>query len=121
MSGDTSAETAQLMEDYNLKIGHMVEVTVDGETVDAMIGVGHGVLNAQCGDCYALRFKDDDAVDYKYAVILTVGMDAWSLEISNEVNEHLGQENFPGVAQVPDVVLLDSDTCVSIPESARPL
>ena len=121
MSGDTSAETAQLMEDYNLKIGHMTEVIVDGETVDAVVGVGHGVLNAQCGDCYALRFKAEGATDYKYAVILTEGMDAWSLEISNEVNEHLGQENFPDLAQVPDVVMLDKEICESIPVSARPL
>ena len=53
-----------------------------------------------------MRFKDDDAVDYKYAVILTVGMDAWSLEISNAVNEYLGQKNQLDLAQVPDVVML---------------
>lgn len=121
MSGDTSTETSQLMEEYNAKIGSMAKVTVDGETVDAMIGVGHGVLDAKCGDCYALRFKAEGATDYKYAVILTEGVDAWSLEISNEVNNYIGQKNLGDLAQVPGVVLLDSDTCVSIPKNAKSL
>ena len=84
-----------------------------------MIGVGHGVLDAKCGDCYALRFKAEGATDYKYAVILIEGMDAWSLEISNEVNNYIGQKNLGDLAQVPGVVLLDADTCVSIPKNAK--
>jgi len=72
-------------------------------TIQAAIGFGHGVANLKCGDCYIVRtggtnlpdgsswiFRDanfEEIIEYdketRYAVIRTVDIATWSLEISD--------------------------------------
>lgn len=71
-------------------------------TIKAAVGFGHGVANLKCGDCYIVKttgtnlpggswiFNDanfNDLIVYdretRYAVIRTVDIATWSLEISD--------------------------------------
>merc|ERR1712008_50889 len=81
-----------------------LNITEGGEekTIKAAIGFGHGVASLKCGDCFILKtsgtnlpawswifndpnFKDLIAYDkeVRYAVIRTVDIATWSLEISD--------------------------------------
>lgn len=72
------------------------------KTIQAAVGFGHGVASLKCGDCYIVRtrganlpdgswiFRDpnfEELIEYdketRYAVIRTVDIATWSLEISD--------------------------------------
>jgi len=81
-----------------------LKVTMDGveEKIKAAVGFGHGVANLKCGDCYIVKTSGtnlpsgswifnnanfDELIEYdkesRYAVIRTVDIATWSLEVSD--------------------------------------
>jgi len=73
---------------------HIVPINLDGHTIEAAMSYGHGVLSAQCGDCYLVR------QDNKYLALMTTDVKSWSLELSGGAHTWLAADNYGGTCYI---------------------
>jgi hypothetical protein len=83
-------------------IAYLVDIILqDGQTVQAALAFGHGVLDGKCGSCFLVEHNN------RYVVLLAVDSRSWSLEISTGANLYLAQDNVGGTCYIPKVKHMD--------------
>lgn len=73
--------------------------------IEAMTGIGHGILNGVRGECNLMEFQG------RYAVIFQVDIRSWSMEFTEQTLNYLTDNVNPGgQCFMPNVKVIDCAT-----------
>ena len=98
-----SREKGKQVKNEDSSIAYVGHFNYQGNSLDAAMSIGHGVLSGLCGNCFLIR-KDN-----KYVFQMQTDVRAWSLELSGGANVWLASDNYGGTCYVPEVVAVDCD------------
>ena len=96
-----SRQKAKPFTNGDSSIAYVAHFNYQGNSIEAAMSIGHGVLNGLCGSCFIIKN------DNKYVFQLQTDVRAWSLELSGGANVWLASDNYGGTCHVPEVLAVD--------------